>query len=99
MTFKEVKEIFGDTWNYEKVGDQIEGILLAKKTNVGKNQANLYDIEVSEGVVKSVWGSVVIDDRMRLVSVGDRIRLTYLGMEKNYHHFKLERDENEEQVD
>lgn len=72
------KEIVPSVWEYEKDGDFVEGVLLIVKHDVGPNKSLLYNIETSQGV-KSVWGSAVLDEKMALVRLGDRVKITYKG--------------------
>lgn len=97
MVFKEVGKELPEQWKPEKEGDFIEGIYAQKKENVGKNKANLYLIETN-GILKAIWGSTVLDDKMVYVKIGDRIKITYQGRdkEKSYHKFLVEKDELEE---
>lgn len=95
MVYKEVGTELPEIWSPEKKNDSIEGIYVKKKENVGENKANLYILDI-DGVKRSVWGSTVLDDKMDDVSPGDKIRITYLGKEKNYHKYKVEKDEPEE---
>jgi len=76
-------------WKPEKDGDSIEGVLKAKRTNVGVNNSNAYDLETKDGGFM-IWGSKVLDDRMNFVDIGDKVRITYKGKEKN----KKEQDVN-----
>jgi len=94
MTYKEVGKELPEQWRPEKAGDFIEGVYTQKKENVGKNKANLYLIE-KDGVLKAVWGSTVLDDKMIYVKIGDLIKITYQGEEKNYHKYLVEKDEIE----
>ena len=97
MGFKEVGNELPDVWKPEKEGDSIEGEYVRRKENIGKNKANLYLISV-DGVINSIWGSTVLDDKMDHVSPGDKIRITYEGEDedKGYHKYKVEKDESEE---
>jgi hypothetical protein len=72
------EEINPQQWTYTKDGDFIEGILVNKQEDVGVNKSMLYSIETSQGV-KSVWGATVLDERMALVQIESKIRLTYKG--------------------
>lgn len=74
------KEINPDFWTYEKDGDAIEGVLVKVEKDVGENKSNLYSLEVSPSVFKSVWGSVVLDQRMSLVKPGQKVRITFKGL-------------------
>jgi len=74
------KEINPEIWSYEKDGDFIEGVLVLKEPDVGENKSWMYSIETSEGEVKNVWGSAILDSRMKLVKVGNKIKITYKGL-------------------
>jgi len=95
MPYNEIGTELPEVWSPENEGDNIEGVYVKKKENVGKNKANIYILDV-DGVKKSVWGSTVLDDKMDDVAPGDKIKITYLGEEKNYHKYKLEKDEPED---
>ena len=73
------QEINPTDWTYGKDGDFIEGTLIRMQENVGPNQSMLYSIETSEEV-KSVWGATILDQRMALVKVGDKVKITYKGL-------------------
>jgi len=73
------KEINPEIWTYENDGDFIEGILVNKDSEVGENKSWMYNIETSEGV-KNIWGSAILDSRMKFVKVGSKIKITYKGL-------------------
>jgi hypothetical protein len=77
MVFKEVNP---DFWAYTKEDDAIEGTLIKVEKDVGVNKSMLYSLETEAGVFKSIWGSVVLDQRMSLVKPGQRVRITYKGL-------------------
>jgi len=58
----------------------------------------LYSIETEQKKFVSVWGSVILDQRMSLVNVGDKVKITFkgLGEAKQGHNapkiFKVEVD-------
>lgn len=68
------------------------------ENDVGSNKSMLYSIETSAGKFVSVWGSVILDQRMSLTNIGDKVRITYkgLGEAKQGHNapkiFKVEID-------
>ena len=76
MTYQEISP---NLWTYEKDGDFVEGIVVAKEDNVGKNNAWLYSIDTPEGI-KNVWGSTILDSKMAFIQVEDKIKITYLGL-------------------
>jgi len=77
MVFKEVNP---NAWIYEKDGDSIEGVLINVESDVGVNKSMIYSLETSPGVFVSVWGSVILDQRMTLVKVGQKVRITFKGL-------------------
>ena len=76
MGYKEV----GKEWEYSESGDFIEGAYLEIETEVGPNKSNLYKLSIGPGEVLSVWGTTILDQRMRNVTIGDKIKITYLGL-------------------
>lgn len=71
------------TWKPEKEGDALEGVLMAKKTDIGQHKSNLYtffmdgdDVADTEMVV---WGSTVIDSRLKDVEIETKVKIVYLG--------------------
>ena len=92
MVFKEVGNELPEQWNPETEGESIEGVYKQKKSDVGKNKSTIYIINVA-GILTSIWGYTVLDDKMNYVDIDDTIKITYLGIEKNYKNFKVEKDE------
>lgn len=94
------KEINPTDWTYEKDGDFIEGVLVQRQSEIGPNKSMLYSIETPEEGVKNVWGATLLDSRMALVNVGEKIKITFkgLGEPKGGHNapkiFKVEVDKD-----
>ena len=91
--FEEYKDAESDVWKPENKEDVIEGILVNKIDKTGDISARYY-IDDSKNVMM-VWGTAVLDQRMSLVSVGDKVRITYKGKEettkgRRVHIFKVE---------
>ena len=68
-------------WKPEEKKDSITGTLINKMAKTDQVSARYY-IE-SDGKTYLIWGSAILDSRLMLVSVGTRVRITYLGMSKN----------------
>lgn len=69
---------FDPKWEYlkEKI---LEGVFIGVKDNVGKHHSNVYTIEMKDGSRKTVWGSTVLDERMKNLVVGEEVKIEYLG--------------------
>lgn len=99
MTYHEVNP---SMWTYEKEGDFIEGVYVAVKEDVGPNESRLYTLDTNKGLV-NVWGSAILDEKMSLIEIGSKIKVTYkgLGSQKSGKHppkiFKVEVDVPEEE--
>jgi len=98
MAREEVNPGLPEVWTHEKKGDVIEGIYLNKKENVGKNKANMYILDV-DGKKMSVWGSTVLDNKMDEVPTGNKIWITFMGIDedKGYKNYKVEQDNMEQE--
>lgn len=68
-------------WKPVDDGDVIEGVLVHEEPKTDDLSAR-YSIENERGQVL-VWGSAVLDDRMKYVNVGSKVRITFKGMTKN----------------
>lgn len=74
------EEINPTIWSYKEEGDFIEGILVRKQEGIGSNNSMLYSIETPEEGVKNVWGATILDERMALVNVGSKVKITFKGL-------------------
>ncbi len=68
-------------WIPEKKDDAIEGKLLRIDEEVGENKSKLYTLE-TEDSVRGVWGSTVLDEKMKIFEVGDYVKIVFLGKKK-----------------
>ena len=68
-------------WIPEKKDDEIEGKLLRVEEEVGENKSMFYILE-TEDSVRGVWGSTVLDEKMKIFEVGDYIKIVFLGKKK-----------------
>lgn len=95
------KKIEPNVWKPEKEGDEIEGILVSVTPDTGKFKSTIYHVECGKEQ-KAVWGSTILDDRMKFVKEGDKIKIVFKGKGKNtkgqeinlYEVFKDEEDKN-----
>ena len=72
-----------NTWKPANIGDLIEGVLIDKApAEKERSMSAKYWLETANGRFL-VWGGAVLDDRMRFVNVGDKIRIIFKGTDKN----------------
>lgn len=75
------KESTGNTWKPEEKGDSIEGLLVDIESGVGQNNSMLYTVEEKEsGESLSVWGSTILDQRMKGIKVGEEVKIVFNGL-------------------
>lgn len=90
----EVVESWDEIFTFVKKGDIIAGILQAKVPEVGPNESTVYVI-LKDGVKYGIWGSAVLDKRMRSVNPKDEVMVIYLGeavapkSNREYHDYQV----------
>lgn len=92
--WEEVVESWDEIYTFTKKGDSITGVLQAKVPEVGPNESTVYVIE-QNGIKFGIWGSAVLDKRMRSVQPQDEVMVIYLGeaiapkSNREYHDYKV----------
>ena len=92
--WEEVVESWDEIFTFDKKNDTIAGILQAKVPEVGPNESTVYVI-LKDGVKFGIWGSAVLDKRMRSVQPQDEVMVIYLGeavapkSNREYHDYKV----------
>ncbi len=81
-TKMEFEIIEPNVWKSEKEGDSVEGTLISQRDEVGPNKSKTYHLEKDKEQIM-VWGSTVLDSRMDFVNIGDYVRITFKGTQKN----------------
>lgn len=71
-------ELIEEFWNPEEK-ESITGIVTEKKANVGPYDSMLYKIH-SNNIIYCIWGKTRLDELMENVHMGDKVKLTYLGL-------------------
>lgn len=74
-------EIQPTYWVPKEEGDKIEGILLEKKPEQGRHDSMVYVLKLEHETLVNVYGSTVLDSRMKFVNVGQKVRIEYRGTE------------------
>lgn len=78
--WREVGAGSDETWDQEQ---PVQGLLIAKKTDVGPNNSMVYIIEQPGGSRISIWGSTVLDTKFEQVPIGAEVRVEFLGKVKS----------------
>lgn len=81
-TNTEYEKVDPGVWKPETDGDSIEGVYIGKDTEVGQYDSTAYHMENLKGQW-TIWGSTVLDDKMRYIKEGTQIKIVYKGKQKN----------------
>jgi len=81
----------------------LEGVLHEVSKDVGPNKSTIYVIKDKENTLLGVWETTVLASKMSEISIGNEVRITYLGPRPSkkggtYHDFKVETRPVEEVV-
>jgi hypothetical protein len=74
------EKVEAEYWKPTSEGDELVGVLVDVQTNVGQNGSMLYTIEQMNGERIQVWGSTVLDTRLKNTTKGDEVKIVYLGL-------------------
>lgn len=83
----------GDIVQFTEKGQVLQGELVNKRDG---QYGKVFDIRTDDGEEKTVFGTTILEDKMQSASIGDEVRITFLGhMEtntgRNAKNFKVER--------
>ena len=73
------QEINPGMWTPKEDGESLEGVFVRVETNIGPQKSILYHLEAGENPI-SIWGCMVLDQKMAWVKPGDKVKITYLGL-------------------
>ena len=84
---------FDPKWDYNS-DEKLEAIFIEVKHDIGKHKANVYTFEKKSGDRVCVWGSTVLDDRLKNLVKGEEVVIEYLGDKPTdkgnpYHDFRV----------
>ena len=79
---KWVKVELGNTHDFN-VEPEFVGVLTGVENEVGPNKSKLYSFEKQGGEKVSIWGSAVIDSRLKSVAIGSEIKIVSKGEVEN----------------
>ena len=84
-----------DIWDFEKLGP-LEGEYMSVKEGLGSTNSKLYLVKTEAGKEVSFWGGTAIDNQMKDIQIGAKIKVTYHGLVKSkkssreYKNFEVE---------
>jgi len=73
------EKIEPEYWKHENPDDEIIGTLIKIETEKGTYKSTIYHLDVDKKGMIVVFGSTVLDDRMRFVNLNDKIKIIYKG--------------------
>lgn len=88
----------GNSWNYKDLGKDATfvGVYRNKEEGVGENNSIVYTFEDVNGNLINIWGSTLLDIRLKNIRFGEEVKIHYLGQEKSekrkgkmYHNFEV----------
>ena len=72
-----------DVWDFEEEGKAtLTGVFMSVESDVGPNNSKLYTI-LTDGGEFCVWGSTVLDTRLKNLVLGEEVKIVYTGREKS----------------
>jgi hypothetical protein len=82
------------TWK-PAVNEVLEGIFTGVNNNIGPNKSKIYEVTTAENEKVGIWETTVLASKLDFITVGDEIRITYLGERPStkggiYHDYKVE---------
>ena len=92
--YDEVGDFWESMFAFENPGDFIQGKYCGTVGDIGENESNVHILE-SEGKRVGMWGSSVLDKRMRSVNLGADVMVVYQSLEtseksgRDYRDFKV----------
>jgi hypothetical protein len=82
------------TWDYKNQKELI-GTFVGAETGIGPNNSNMYKFKTEKGIV-GVWGTTLLDTRLKNLEPGEEVKLVYLGKKPSpkrkgsyYHDFEV----------
>jgi len=92
--FTEMGVSTSEVWDFDK-NATFKGVFVETRQGVGQNNSNLYVFEGEDNARYGIWGSSVLDTRLKNLTVGDETVIVYIGKEtsektgRTYKNFKV----------
>lgn len=69
-------------WTPENKGDEIVGIYVKRRDNVGARNYTFHTLELETGETRDILGTTILDPLMEQVPLGWEVRIVYQGAKK-----------------
>jgi len=80
--YTEVGSSVNETWDFKK-NPQFKGVFVEVRQGIGQNNSNLYVFEGEDQKKYGIWGSAVLDVRLKNLVVGEEVVIIYAGTTKS----------------
>ena len=100
--YEDAQKEYNETFNFNEVGDELFGILRKVREHVGTYDQKVYTVETlpTDPTVPTpdtpklvdVFGTHVLDDKLKNAAIGSTILIRYLGVvngEHRYHNYAV----------
>ena len=67
-----------EVWDFEK-DPFFEGVFVSKEEGLGANNSTLYFFQDTKSKTYSIWGSTVLNTRLKNVQVGEVVGIFFIG--------------------
>ncbi len=72
-----------EAWKPEKEGEEVSGIYVDRRENVGPYNSTIHTLQKEDGTQAAIFGSAVLNDNFSKISFGDSVKVVYTGKTKN----------------
>lgn len=80
---KQESDLNAEMWDPELSGSkELAGKLCDIRDHVGANDSTVYTFEKADGSKISVWGSTVLDAKLKTVELGTTCKIVFLGRQE-----------------
>lgn len=69
-------------WDFDK-DEEFIGKFLEVSENVGPHSSKVYRFKTASGDDIAIWGNTVLNTRLKMVNVGNMVRIVYVGEKKS----------------
>lgn len=79
----EWQKIESTVFKFEKIGDVIEGVLRSVEDSASHENNKVYKIEQKDKKIYTVFGTVILNDLMQGVKIGQQVKILFSGTKES----------------